>query len=242
MILVTGGTGRLGKELEKLIPGAIFPERHILNIEQEHSVKEFFGLYGKDVECVIHCAAVTSPPVVEKTPIRAMSCNIIGTSFLVNEAIDRGIRFIYISTDYVFDGEKGLYKEGDAVNPVNRYAWSKLGGECAVRMMEKNWAIVRCSFGPSPFPYDKAFTDQFTSRERVDITARKIVKIAKSKFCGVMHIGGERKTVFEYAKGVSPEKEIGESSIKNMSVKMPWDTSFDTSLYRWEFDKSFSED
>ena len=52
MIMVTGGSGKLGNELKKLLPDAIFPEKHVLNIEQEHSVKEFFGLFGSDIECV----------------------------------------------------------------------------------------------------------------------------------------------------------------------------------------------
>ncbi len=55
-------------------------------------------------------------------------------------------------------GDQGNYKETDPVYPVNKYAWSKLGGECAVRMYDKS-LIIRTTFGPNVFPYQKAFVD-----------------------------------------------------------------------------------
>jgi hypothetical protein len=65
---------------------------------------------------------------------------------------------VYISTDYVFAGEKGMYKEQDELLPQNKYAWSKLGGECAVQMLD-NYVIIRLSFGPDIFPYKAAFNN-----------------------------------------------------------------------------------
>ena len=84
-------------------------------------------------------------------------------------------RLVQISTDYVFNGEKGNYREDDPVFPVNKYAWSKLGGECAVLIYD-NSLVVRTSFGPSQFPFEKAFADQWTSRESVGAIAGKIVE------------------------------------------------------------------
>ena len=58
---------------------------------------------------------------------KSIDLNIIGTCNLVNEASKLGIKIIYLSTSYVYPGEKGNYKEEDAVKPWNNYSWSKLG-------------------------------------------------------------------------------------------------------------------
>ena len=139
-------------------------------------------------------------------------------------------RLIYVCTDYVFRGDKGNYREEDPVLPVNKYAWSKLGGECAVRLYDKS-LIIRTTFGPDVFPYPKAFVDQWTSREGVSVIAGMISKLLDTDLTGVIHVGGRRKTVYEYAKGLDPNKEIGELSIQDVNFSVPVDTSLDCSRY-----------
>ena len=231
VMLITGGGGKFCQYLKPLLPDGHFYDRSMLDITDDAAV----GRVVPNYDTIIHCAAFTSPPKVDANPELAIASNIMGTSILVKHAIKNKCRFVYISTDYVFDGEEGLYREEDPVNPVNRYAWSKLGGECAVRMMKENWVIIRCSMGPKPFPYDKAFTDQFTSRETMEEIAKKVVKVAKSNFCGVVHLGGDRKSVYDYATSVSPEKVIQPISTRDMSFKLPKDTSLDCSFFNKEF-------
>jgi len=187
------------------------------------------------ITTILHCAAMISPPKINEDIAQAIQSNIIGTSLLAAACYKRNIRLVYISTDYVFAGEKGLYKEGDELLPQNKYAWSKLGGECAVQMLD-NYVIIRLSFGPDIFPYKAAFTDQFTSRESASVIAKKIKNIVVSDFKGVIHIGGTRKSVYEYALSLGVEN-IDKISIKDMSVKMPTDTSLDCSLYNQQFNK-----
>ena len=91
------------------------------------------------------------------------------------------------------------------------------------------------SFGPDEFPYKAAFIDQYTSREPVSKIIEKIKKIAVSEFKGVIHVGANRKSVFEYAQSIGA-KELDQISIKDMSVKMPVDTSLNTSLYKSIFE------
>jgi dTDP-4-dehydrorhamnose reductase len=172
------------------------------------------------------------PPKVDETPEEAIKTNIIGTSLITLKCIEYGIKLVYISTDYVFKGDRGNYKEEDEVFPVNKYAWSKLGGECAVKLYDKG-LVVRTTFGKRSFPYEKAFSDQWTSKEPVDVFAKKLVAILNKDICGVIHIGGSRKTVYEYAKEVSPDKEIGKMKIKEMLPKyiLPRDTSLNTDKY-----------
>jgi dTDP-4-dehydrorhamnose reductase len=131
---------------------------------------------------------------------------------------------MYICTDYVFQGDKGSYDESDPVHPVNKYAWSKLGGECAVRLYERS-LIIRTTFGPNAFPFPKAFVDQWTSREAVSVIARKLAALAATDATGVVHVGGTRRTVWEYARSLDPSKLIGELSIRDVAFKVPVDTS-----------------
>jgi dTDP-4-dehydrorhamnose reductase len=121
------------------------------------------------------------------------------------------------------------------VLPVNKYAWSKLGGECAVRLLD-GALIVRTSFGPNEFPYPKAFVDQWTSRIPVREFAEKLVQLIDSDATGVLHVGAPRRTVLEFARSISPTKDIGELSIDDVSFMVPRDTSLDTS----EFDQTIT--
>ena len=91
--------------------------------------------------------------------------------------------------------------------------------------------IVRTSFGPTIFPYEKAFVDQWTSRLPVDVLAAKLVKLLQSNLTGTVHVGGKRQTVMEYAKSISPDKSIGPLSLNDVSFSAPADTSLDTSRY-----------
>jgi dTDP-4-dehydrorhamnose reductase len=227
-ITFTGGSGLMGSEFRKILPDINYPSSKEFDVTNYDQMKKYVTSNG--CELIIHAAAFTSPPLIDKNPLKAIETNIIGTSNVVKLCIEFDIRLIYISTDYVFKGDKGDYKETDPVCPVNKYAWSKLGGECAVRMYDKA-LIVRTSFGPNIFPYEKAFIDQWTSRESVAVIANMINKLIDKGITGIIHVGGERKTVFEYAKSLNPTREIGKLSIKDVSFNVPCDTSLNCDRY-----------
>jgi len=228
-IIFTGGSGLLGSEFQKIRGDIDYPWREDFNIANYEQMKEYVQSKGCDL--LIHAAAFTSPPLIDKNPAEAIEVNIIGTANVVKLCMEFDLRLIYICTDYVFRGDKGLYKEDDSVYPVNKYAWSKLGGECAVRMYEKS-LIIRTTFGPNEFPYEKAFVDQWTSRESVSVIAGMIAKLIDKDIMGTVHVGGERKTVFEFAKGLDPSKEIGELSVNDVSFNVPVDTSLNCERYK----------
>ena len=227
-LLFTGGSGLLGTEVKELIPSAYFPTHKEFDVTDYNKMSEY--LKEKEIDTVVHAAAFTSPPLIDKNPLEAINTNIIGTSNLVKLCSEKELKLVYISTDYVFKGDKGNYKEEDNLNPVNKYAWSKLGGECAVKM-HNNSLIIRTSFGPTEFPFEKAFIDQWTSRESVSEIAKKIVKVLNENIWGTIHLGGNRRTVFEYAKELGSSKEIGELSINDVSFNVPIDTSLDCKKY-----------
>lgn len=228
-ILFTGGSGLLGQELQKLVLDGLFPTSKEFNVCDILSMKSY--LESNPAHTVLHAAAFTSPPLVDKDPVKAITTNIGGTVNLVRLCIDHGIRLIYISTDYVFDGRKGNYNEDDPVHPVNKYAWSKLGGECAVRLYD-NSLIVRTSFSENRFPYDKAFIDQWTSRQSVEVTAKQLVRLIALDYKGIVNVGGKRQTVFEYASSLNKNQSIGELSIKDVSFHVPKDTSLNSERFQ----------
>ncbi len=234
-ILFTGGSGLLGQELRKLLPDSFFPSHADLDVTDYERMDTF--LKQNRIGTVFHAAAFTSPPRVNEKPELAIDSNIVGTSNVVKACMKNNARLIYVSTDYVFRGDKGEYKEDDPVYPVNKYAWSKLGGECAVRMYD-NSVVIRTSFGPNEFPYEKAFVDQWTSRESVAAIAGMMLKVIDSDFKGSVNVGGPRKSVFEYAVGLANGKRIGELSTADVSFTVPKDTSLDITLFNSLFNKT----
>ena len=227
-MLFTGGKGLLARNLKVHFSDGILVDIEEFDITDAGQMESF--LSANKIDTIVHCAAFTFVPKAEQNPDKLIDINIIGTANVVSLCIKYGIRLIYISTDYVFDGKKGMYKEDDPVFPVNKYAWSKLGGECAVRLYD-NSLIIRTTFGPDVFPYEAAFTDQWTSRESVTVMSKKIADLINKDVKGVFHVGGKRKTVFEYAKALDPAKDIKQRSIKELDVKLPKDTSLDTGKY-----------
>ena len=227
-VLVTGGSGLLGQELVKRLPLALFPTSTDFNVVDYDQMARYDGL--KRVMTVLHAAAFTSPPKVDQDPVTAIRTNIVGTANVTRLCSERNLKMVYVSTDYVFRGDQGQYAEEDSVYAVNKYAWSKLGGECAVRMYD-NALIIRASFGPKIFPYEKAFADQWTSRESVDVIADAIVTCLESHVTGVIHLGGKRRTVLEYARQLDATRDIQPLLIEDVSFAVPRDTSLDVSRF-----------
>jgi dTDP-4-dehydrorhamnose reductase len=228
-IIFTGGIGLLGSEFKKIRPEIDYPSLEEFNVKNYHQMRKYVEL--GDCRLFVHAAAITSPPLIDENPIEGLDVNIVGTANVVRLCMEFDIKLIYISTDYVFKGDKGNYKETDPVYPVNKYAWSKLGGECAVRMYDKT-LIIRTTFGPDVFPYQKAFIDQWTSRESVSVIAEKISKLIDKNITGVVHVGGKKRTVFEYAKSLDTTRDIGELSINDVGFVVPVDTSLNCDKYK----------
>jgi dTDP-4-dehydrorhamnose reductase len=226
--IFTGGSGLLGSEFRKIAPEFRFPDAETFDVTNYSQMER----YAMDCacRCIIHAAAFTSPPLIDKDPLKALEVNIIGTAHIVRLCMKLNVRLIYVCTDYVFSGDRGLYAETDPVSPVNKYAWSKLGGECAARLFDRA-LVIRTSFGPDRFPYDRAFADQWTSREPVSVIARKLKALADSELTGVIHVGGPRRTVLEYARSLDGTRQVGSLSIKDVSFSVPVDTSLDCGRY-----------
>ena len=133
----------------------------------------------------------------EKDIAKSINLNIIGTCNLVKEASKLNIKIIYLSTSYVYPGNKGNYKEDDPLKPWNNYSWSKLGGECAVQMYS-NSLILRVCMTEKPFIHKKAYANVRSNFIFQDEAANIIFKLLNKK--GVINVGGPSQTVFKFAR------------------------------------------
>ena len=138
-IVVTGGSGRFAQSLKKIKSkyNFIYPSKKKLNIINENSIYNF--LKSNRPESVLHLAGLSRPMIKHENDLsQSINLNIIGTSNLVKACSRLNIKIIYFSTSYVYQGNKGNYKESDPLLPWNNYGWSKLGAECAVQMYKKS--------------------------------------------------------------------------------------------------------
>tara|TARA_Y100000004_G_scaffold69559_1_gene78055 strand:- start:4639 stop:5337 length:699 start_codon:yes stop_codon:yes gene_type:complete len=200
MILVTGN-GTLASELVKLSTDdtpIVSLSRKNMDITDEHVVSDVikkFVVTPNKPRYLIHTAALTKPMEInDSNPIDSLSVNIVGTSNVAKICHKYGIKFIYISTDFVYDGD-GLMSEDSPVKPSNNYGWSKLGGECVTRLIP-NSLILRCALCDIPFRHEIAFNDVYRSSITHEDIAPLILKLKDE--VGVINLAGETKTVYDF--------------------------------------------
>lgn len=146
-IVVTGAHGQLGKEIAKQGSNheLILTDYNTLDITNERAVKSYFG----DIkpQAVIHCAAYTNVDGAESDADGAFRVNVVGAQNIAAACLEIGARMVYVSTDYVFDGEKQeSYREFDQVNPQSVYGHTKWQGEEIVRQILGRHYIVRTAW------------------------------------------------------------------------------------------------
>ena len=197
-ILFTGASGRFGQVFKKIYNSKkyLYPSRKQFNITNYNSSLKYIKKNKPDL--IIHCAALSRPMSIHNTNIiDSIETNIIGTSNLVKACSIQKIKLIYFSTSYVYPGLKGNYKETESIQPINNYAWSKLGGECAVQLY-KNSLILRICMTEKPFVHKYAFKNFMTNFIFHEEVAKFLPKLFKYK--GIINVGGPIKNVYDFAK------------------------------------------
>jgi len=147
-ILVTGARGMLGTDLCARLNGAheVIP-LDLPELEITDTAAVLARLEAERPEMVIHCAAYTQVDGCERDPARAFRVNSFGTWNVASACQKIGAAITYISTDFVFDGEKGEpYDEFDKTNPIGIYGRSKLAGEKVIRGMLSRGFIIRTAW------------------------------------------------------------------------------------------------
>ena len=252
-ILVTGASGLLGSKLVEILlrkgyavyagynenkPKAGLPVK--LDVSNEGDVERAFEISRPEV--VVHAAALTNVDACELNKELAWSINVVGTRNIVKLSKKYSAFLIYISTDYVFKGDKGMYSEDDPTEPVNYYGYTKLMGEEEVRLLEEH-CVARTSviYGSIPaagkvnfalLVVDKlrkgekvrALTDQWNSPTLNVNLAEMIVEIVERRLLGTFHLAGAtRISRYDFARLIARKFNLDERLIQPItSNEISW--------------------
>ncbi len=233
-VLITGGSGDLGKSLKKVFKEAFMPSHSEMNITDPKAVEK--TVLGHKPGILIHAAALVGIRECEEDKQKAWLINVEGTQNIVNtlKKLGNNCYLVYMSTACVFAGEKEkYYTEEDTPSPKNYYSMTKLCGEIVSRQHE-NTCIVRTNFVPKQqWKYPKAFVDRFGTYLFSDNVAEGIHDVCEKKEKGIIHIvGGRRMSMHELAL-LAGSKNIGKMTLKEYNgPSLTVDMSLSTA--RWK--------
>ena len=201
-----------------------FPTKNELNILNFKSIQKY--LLKTKANILIHLAGLSRPMAIHDKDIKkSIDLNIIGTANITKACEEKNIKMIYFSTNYIYPGTKGNYKETDSLLPVNSYAWSKLGGEASVQLY-KNSLILRVCMTEKPFVHKVAFSNVITSFIYHEDVVKILFKLINKK--GIINIGGSPMTVYNFVK--KNNKNISKLKLsKKNNIGMPINSSVNVS-------------
>lgn len=265
-ILLIGASGILGS---RLYGDAIKKKWHVLGTycSQEHGGLFFLDLRDKksinkafdffDPDIVVLAASLTDVDKCESKQRLAEDINIKGTLNIVEKIKEQGAKLVFLSSDYIFNGEDGPYKEGDRVSPVNVYGRTKLEAEEAIKGLLKDYLIVRTS---QLYGFDhrqknfavkiilnmrnnrkvSAAYDLYSTPTYAGVLSEGIVRLLEKNKQGIFHIAGaEFISRYEYVNKISDffglNKELiirCKLSDLNLKAKRPKKAGLDTSKMR----------
>ncbi len=265
-LLITGAIGLYGSKLARLaidrgieVYSCDVQEMPVcgnfvkFDVSNKELVTEAFRRVKPDV--VVHAATLTDVDKCELNRELAWKVNVEGTRNIVDGAKSAGSFLIYISTDYVFNGEKGLYTELDKPDPINYYGLTKLEAEKIVKVLEE-FFIARPSviYGSTPAAgkvnfalwlietlrkqeHVKIVTDQWNTPTLNTNLAEMTLEAAERRLTGTFHMcGATRVSRYEFAQLIAETFDLDKSLIDtavssqfNWPAKRPTDSSLDTS-------------
>lgn len=200
------------------------------------SVQSVIGNYKPTV--IVHAGAMSKPDECQLNREKAYHCNVEGTRYLLEAAAGAGSFFIFLSTDFIFDGEKGMYREEDEPHPVNYYGITKWQAEAEVRKYPHDWAIARTVlvYGKPRSGRSNILTivkeklekgesylvknDQVRTPTWVEDLASGIAAIIVKRATGVFHLSGiDILTPYEMACRAADYLGLDRSLLKNVTEK-----------------------
>lgn len=254
-ILITGANGLLGQHLVQELLHQQFtvvatskgPNRlpfepseqfiyRSLDITDELMLEKTMEEEKPDV--VVHSAAMTQVDDCEKNPDLCEKINVYGTTQLLVDAEAHSKYIIYLSTDFVFDGLNGLYREDDDLRPVNFYGFTKMQAEAIMHTSEIPWAIVRtCLVYGNPLQGTRSnivnwvreslqegkpiqvVSDQLRTPTYVGDLAKGIIEMIKRKSTGIFHLSGkEELTPYQIAMKTADYFSLDKSLITEVTA------------------------
>ena len=255
-LLVTGASGQVGRALQAAAGPrhAVVPLTHA-DLPVEDAKACMAAVTAARPDWIVHTAALTDVDACERDPARAHAVNAIGAGNLAEAAAKASCRMVLVSTDYVFDGARGQYKEGEPTGPLNHYGRSKLEGERLVQAALPGAVVARTSavFGPHKTNFVawvrrslqaglpvKAARDQWVTPTCADDVARQVLALVEAGEHGVWHTAGaERLDRVEMARRIAAHAGLDPSPIVPVEMgSLPWlaqrprDSSLDTTKVR----------
>jgi len=264
--LVTGSSGLVGSQVVKDLAKQNLevyscyhnekPEHGTpvkLDLVNQNEIEETINKINPD--SIIHLAAMTGVDQCETHQDLAMMINAKATEIMARQAAKQQAFFVYVSTDYVFDGKNGMRKESDTPKPLGFYGKSKLEGELALNKLASSWCIARTST-PFGIHYKKksfplwikenleskkeipVLVDQFTSPTFVPNLSKMLIEVASRQISGVIHLAGAtRISRYDLAELVANKLSLDKKLlIPTKTDEMDWkaqrpkDSSLDVSL------------
>ena len=247
-ILVTGASGLLGINLSQ----EMMTEHEIVGVDRGKLVNAPFKVLKADLldsgavdfildsaqpEWLINCAALADLDACEANPDLACHLNTDLPAQMAKACKARGISFVHISTDAVFDGKKdGFYSEEDTPNPLGIYSKTKLEGERAVLSEDENAIVVRVNFygwslggrrSLAEFFFRNltnnksmsGYTDVVFCPMLVNDTARVLVKMLKNGLGGLYHlVGPQAMSKYQFGVEIARKFSLEESEISPKSI------------------------
>lgn len=223
-ILVTGAGGSLGSVLMRVLSEARIES---VGIVSPHGPRPHFGkvisadlcdprtyedlVFALSPKVIVHLAAVSQLAAAYADPEHAHELNVEATAQLIKLAEAVGARFVYASTDQVFDGEAAPYDEDAATDPLSCYGRTKLGGECYVLTYRRGlcvrfpllYGVPETSRAPTWFESTvqafqeqrrvRLFADELRTPLWLDDAARICLQLAQHERAGVVHAGGPER-------------------------------------------------
>ena len=238
-VLITGSEGYVGSNLKTFLRGAGYDVYGIdlKTVSDEKNcqldmidVQKLFSILDSvKPDVVIHTAALSSLNECEKNPDLAMKVNVETTKNLINAIakINKNVKLVFLSSDYVFDGKRGNYREVDKVNPQTVYGKTKALSEANITEQLENYIICRTAnvygrggnffnflFGMlERNKFVEVFDDVFYTPTYIDYLLDSLKALIDLDFKGIMHIvGPERLSRYDFAlkmaEALSKEKSL----------------------------------
>jgi len=268
-ILITGSNGLLGQKLIYLLRDR--KDVHLTatskgeNRAKEKSGYDYYPLDITDIRavenrldevnpgCIINTAAMTNVDQCEKDNEGCKKLNVDAVQYITSWAEKNKAHIIHISTDFVFDGENGPYKEDDEPNPLSYYAWSKVESENIIKRSKADWSVLRTIiiygvvddaqrsnvvlWTKESLEQGKkinVITDQYRSPTLAEDLAKACESAALKRATGIYHISGkELMSIIDIVYTVADFFKLDKSYINpvtsaglNQAAKRPPRTGF----------------
>lgn len=250
-LLILGASGQLGSELSSLFPDAIktyssseVPGGVKLDVTDFPLLEDFILKVRPDI--IINAVAFTDVDRCERDKERAFKVNAEAVRHIVRVSRVVEAYLVHVSTDYVFDGERGNYREYDVPNPINYYGLSKLVGE-GYALSYDDSLVVRTSgvFKHKGFPVFvyKALKEGkevhafkgYYSPISAKLLANAIKELIEMRRTGIINVAGERVSRYELALKIAEMYGLDKSKVREVDevkgwvAKRPLDSSLDIS-------------